>query len=183
MCGIAGLHFHDPALYPRLGELLGGMLRQAAGRGNDSAGVGLYADPASLPPGQATICLLPGGPPAGGQGDPGRLVAAADPALGEVTASWFGQSLVLTAQAPPDQLEAAALLALPGAVVISRGQTLTVLKGTGAPEELATDWRLADRGGWQGVAHTRMATESAVTPAGSHPFSVGSDQCLVHNGS
>ena len=37
--------------------------------------------------------------------------------------------------------------------------------------------------GWQGVAHTRMATESAVTPAGCHPFSVGPDQCLVHNGS
>jgi glutamate synthase domain-containing protein 1 len=28
-----------------------------------------------------------------------------------------------------------------------------------------------------------MATESAVTAAGSHPFSVGPDQCLVHNGS
>jgi len=37
--------------------------------------------------------------------------------------------------------------------------------------------------GWQAVSHTRMATESAVTPAGSHPFSVGPDQCLVHNGS
>jgi glutamate synthase domain-containing protein 1 len=28
-----------------------------------------------------------------------------------------------------------------------------------------------------------MATESAVTTAGSHPFSTGSDLCLVHNGS
>ena len=28
-----------------------------------------------------------------------------------------------------------------------------------------------------------MATESAVTSTGSHPFSVGPDQCLVHNGS
>ena len=28
-----------------------------------------------------------------------------------------------------------------------------------------------------------MATESAITPAGCHPFSVGVDQCLVHNGS
>ena len=28
-----------------------------------------------------------------------------------------------------------------------------------------------------------MATESAVTPADCHPFSVGPDQCLVHNGS
>jgi glutamate synthase domain-containing protein 1 len=28
-----------------------------------------------------------------------------------------------------------------------------------------------------------MATESAVTTAGAHPFSTGADQCLVHNGS
>lgn len=28
-----------------------------------------------------------------------------------------------------------------------------------------------------------MATESAVTPQGAHPFSVGPGQCLVHNGS
>jgi glutamate synthase domain-containing protein 1 len=28
-----------------------------------------------------------------------------------------------------------------------------------------------------------MATESRVTTAGSHPFSTGSDLCLVHNGS
>jgi glutamate synthase domain-containing protein 1 len=28
-----------------------------------------------------------------------------------------------------------------------------------------------------------MATESAVTTMGAHPFSTGTDQCLVHNGS
>ena len=28
-----------------------------------------------------------------------------------------------------------------------------------------------------------MATESAVTPSGAHPYAVGPDQCLVHNGS
>lgn len=28
-----------------------------------------------------------------------------------------------------------------------------------------------------------MATESAVNAAGCHPYAVGSDQCLVHNGS
>jgi glutamate synthase domain-containing protein 1 len=37
--------------------------------------------------------------------------------------------------------------------------------------------------GTHGIGHTRMATESAVTTLGAHPFSTGSDQCLVHNGS
>jgi methylamine---glutamate N-methyltransferase subunit A len=35
----------------------------------------------------------------------------------------------------------------------------------------------------EGVGHTRMATESAVTPAGCHPYAVGPEQCMVHNGS
>ena len=37
--------------------------------------------------------------------------------------------------------------------------------------------------GTHGIGHTRMATESAVTTLGAHPFNTGSDQCLVHNGS
>jgi glutamate synthase domain-containing protein 1 len=37
--------------------------------------------------------------------------------------------------------------------------------------------------GTHAIGHTRMATESAVTTLGSHPFSTGMDQCLVHNGS
>jgi glutamate synthase domain-containing protein 1 len=37
--------------------------------------------------------------------------------------------------------------------------------------------------GTHAIGHTRMATESAVTTNGAHPFSTGEDQCLVHNGS
>jgi len=37
--------------------------------------------------------------------------------------------------------------------------------------------------GTHGIGHTRMATESAVTTNGAHPFTTGPDQCLVHKGS
>jgi hypothetical protein len=37
--------------------------------------------------------------------------------------------------------------------------------------------------GSHAIGHTRMATESAVTTDGAHPFTTGPDQCLVHNGS
>ena len=43
--------------------------------------------------------------------------------------------------------------------------------------------RVTSMAGTHGIGHTRMATESAVTTLGAHPFSTGSDQCLVHNGS
>ena len=60
---------------------------------------------------------------------------------------------------------------------------MVVLKGVGHPRKLTEAWGLAKAQGWQGVGHTRMATESAVTPAGCHPYAVGPEQCMVHNGS
>ncbi|MDR1394221.1 MAG: hypothetical protein LBJ62_09710 [Bifidobacteriaceae bacterium] len=179
MCGIAGLHLLNPKLYPHLGELLGGMLHQAAGRGNDSAGVGLYAAPGAIPASQSTVCALDQTP----ADQAVKLISAAGPKPGDLTAANFGQTLVVTASSTAKDLADAVLAALPKAAIISRGHDLTVLKGTGQPSQLAQDWHLAERGGWQGVAHTRMATESAVTPGGSHPFSVGFDECLIHNGS
>ena len=51
------------------------------------------------------------------------------------------------------------------------------------PADVIKRFNLPVMAGTHGVGHTRMATESAVTTAGAHPFSTGPDQCLVHNGS
>ncbi|MEU8132237.1 glutamine amidotransferase [Streptodolium elevatio] len=59
----------------------------------------------------------------------------------------------------------------------------TVYKGVGPPAGVAASIDLARRTGHQGLAHTRMATESAVTAAHCHPFTPGGDLALVHNGS
>jgi len=53
----------------------------------------------------------------------------------------------------------------------------------GLPEAIAGQFNLPGMKGSHIIGHTRMATESAVTMAGSHPFSTGDDLCLVHNGS
>ena len=53
----------------------------------------------------------------------------------------------------------------------------------GLPAQVANRFGLAGMAGSHGIGHTRMATESAVTTDGAHPFSTGADQCLVHNGS
>ena len=178
MCGIAGLHLRDSALHPQLGTLLRGMLCQAAERGTDAAGIGVYGDPGLNPPGRATVCVLEPAPDLANL--PGQV---AGPGVAQVEVRAAGPTTVVTAVATPDALEAAVRAALPGAVIISRGEALSVLKGTGSPVALADTFDLGSLTGYQGVAHTRMATESAVTPTGSHPYSVGPDQCLVHNGS
>ena len=179
MCGIAGLHLRDESLYPELGPLLQGMLCQAAERGTDAAGVGIYGDSRLTPAGRSTVAVIDAGVPAE---EAARLVASV-PGLGTVDALPAGQTTLLSAPVAPGVLEAAVRSALPRAVVTSRGDSLAVLKGTGHPDDLARTFRLGQAQGYQGVAHTRMATESAVTSTGSHPYSVGPDQCLVHNGS
>jgi glutamate synthase domain-containing protein 1 len=73
--------------------------------------------------------------------------------------------------------------AYPDVLIAGFGSDMAVLKGIGHPRALTDAWGLAKAQGWQGVGHTRMATESAVTPAGCHPYAVGPEQCMVHNGS
>jgi glutamate synthase domain-containing protein 1 len=179
MCGIVGLHLREPSLYPRLGELLTGMLCEVTERGPDSAGVAVYGDPRWSPAGSVTVSVLAGHRSAA---DVRTAVAGVLPAV-EVTVVDAGQTLVVSAPTDVDGLVAAVRTALPDGVVVGFGEDLAVLKGVGHPHALAAEFGLAAAQGWQGVAHTRMATESAVTPAGCHPFSVGPDQCLVHNGS
>ena len=58
MCGIVGLHLRNPELYPRLGELLTGMLCEMGNRGSDSAGVAVYGDPTWSPPGPGCVSVL-----------------------------------------------------------------------------------------------------------------------------
>jgi glutamate synthase domain-containing protein 1 len=179
MCGIVGLHLREPSLYPRLGQLLTGMLCQVTERGPDSAGVAVYGDPRWSPPGRASVSVLTGSASSTEVGDALRT-ALPGTGLDVVDA---GQTLVVNADTGVDELVAAVRTALPAALVIGQGEDVAVLKGVGHPQVLAAEFGLAAAQGWQGVAHTRMATESAVTPAHCHPFSVGPDQCLVHNGS
>ncbi len=71
----------------------------------------------------------------------------------------------------------------PGVAVLSVGQSIDLYKDVGAPADIARRYRFGELHGTHLVGHTRMATESAVTPAHAHPFTAGRDFCLVHNGS
>jgi glutamate synthase domain-containing protein 1 len=177
VCGIVGLHLRDPELHPRLGRLLETMLSQVEERGPDSAGVAVYGDHRRVPEGHAAVSLLL--PATTAPGDLAAVLRDVPEPL--VTAA--GDTTVVAAPVPVDALVAAVRRTVPDATVVGSGTDLTVYKGTGSPRGLAATYDLVNAQGWQGLAHTRMATESAVTPQGCHPFSVGPDQCLVHNGS
>ncbi|MHA6781624.1 glutamine amidotransferase [Pseudonocardia saturnea] len=181
MCGIVGLHLRDPELHPQLGRLLEAMLCQVVERGPDSAGVAVYGDRRRVPAGHAAVSLLL--PATTSPENLATSLRAALPGAPELLVTGAGDTTVVAAPVGVDALVAAVHGVDPGVTVVGSGTDLTVYKGTGHPRELAATYDLANAQGWQGLAHTRMATESAVTPEGCHPFSVGPDQCLVHNGS
>jgi methylamine---glutamate N-methyltransferase subunit A len=179
VCGIVGLQLRDGSGEQRLGELMAGMLGQVAERGPDSAGVALYGDTSLSPPGWATVSAL-------APATPGPALAAAlRPRLGgaQVSVTEVAGVRVAAAPVPQAELSAAVRATAPGAPLLGSGPDLAVLKGVGDPAALAVAFGLAGRGGYQAAGHTRMATESAVTVAHSHPFSPAPGLCLVHNGS
>lgn len=178
MCGIIGLHLRNPELHPRLGELLTGMLCEMEDRGADSAGIAVYGDPTWTPPGHGAISLVEL------DATPDEVASALGSEAGvPVAVSAFDTTFLVSALVDSEALLAAARTVYPHVLVGGFGEDLAVLKGVGSPTRLVEAWGLTKAQGWQGVGHTRMATESAVTPSGAHPYAVGPGQCLVHNGS
>ncbi len=177
MCGIVGLFLKDPALEPQLGRLTAKMLDVMADRGPDSTGFAVYGAAA---PGSIKLTLR------GSDGaDLCALAAELSKAAGtELPVTLRGDHAVLTIPAAREA-ELRKLLAerLPGVRVAGIGKRMELYKGVGLPAAVSARFGLAGITGTHAIGHTRMATESAVTTAGAHPFSTGTDQCLVHNGS
>jgi glutamate synthase domain-containing protein 1 len=200
MCGIVGLHLKNPGLQPRLGELLSQMLEAMTTRGPDSAGIAFYADRDPAPAAQ-------------GQGRELRYSLRSDEAidwdlLAKRIAAETGRGLRIeplgsdsavfvsspaetsaaeagTAEASTGEASflAAVRRVAPQVTVPGFGRSMVVVKDVGAPAAICARYGIPGWGGYQGIGHTRMATESAVTTAHSHPFAPAADLALVHNGS
>ena len=180
MCGIAGLYLKNARLRPRLGELFTPILVELSDRGPDSAGIAVYREPV----GGDTIKLTVHHPRP--DFDWEGLARHLSERLGvEVTgrAHDTHRVLVLAGGVDADAAAKAVHGYDPGLQVMSAGRVIEIYKEMGRPAEVARRFEAAGMAGTHAVGHTRMATESAVTTAGSHPFSTGLDLCLVHNGS
>ncbi len=178
MCGIVGLFLKDRALEPQLGALLTDMLITMTDRGPDSAGIAIYG---SEVPGNTKVTVQSDKADEDFEG------------LADALGSHLGTPVLLRRNDTHAVLELAtehvdaareALATLrPDVRVMSDGDLIEIYKEVGLPGEVADRFGLSAMSGSHGIGHTRMATESAVTTEGAHPFSTGADQCLVHNGS
>jgi glutamate synthase domain-containing protein 1 len=178
MCGIVGLFAKSAEIEESLGEHLAAMLAQMNDRGPDSAGVAVYRDPA--PPGSSKLTLFS----ADALQDWDALASELGQTFGgSPEPSVRASHAVFVIEAEADEAEAWIRSAHPELRVMSAGQTIEIYKEVGRPQEFIRQFALEDFDGTHALGHTRMATESRVTTAGSHPFSTGLDVCLVHNGS
>ena len=177
MCGIVGLFLKTKTLEDRLGSLTATMLESMTGRGPDSAGFAIYG---SNDNGRIKLTLR-GRDVASLRDVIARLGVAENTPL---SAIYRDTHAIL--EIPEDRastirawLESQA----PGVDVVGAGHRMEIYKEVGLPATVVARFDLPAMGGTHAIGHTRMATESAVTTSGAHPFSTGADQCLVHNGS
>ncbi|MFP4275247.1 MAG: class II glutamine amidotransferase [Paracoccaceae bacterium] len=176
MCGIVGLFLKDSALAPRLGALLSEMLVTMTDRGPDSAGIALYGPVA---PGRVKLVIQ-----TGARGGFAGVEGALAEALAGPLAFRVKDSHAVAEIDAEDEPAARTLLATrPELRLLSAGEAIEIYKEVGLPRDVAARFGISGMAGSHGIGHTRMATESAVTTLGAHPFSTGADQCLVHNGS
>jgi glutamate synthase domain-containing protein 1 len=177
MCGIVGLFIKNQALEPQLGSLVSKMLGTMCERGPDSAGFAVYGTPSK---GKSKITLQ-SAEPASFQGLPERIKKE----LGVATDLTIKSShAVLTlASDKLDTVRDWIRTNVPQIRIMGAGEAIEIYKEVGYPTDVANRFELSKMTGSHAIGHTRMATESAVTTLGAHPFSTGPDQCLVHNGS
>ena len=198
MCGIVGLHLKNPDLQPRLGELLTQMLEAMTTRGPDSAGLAVYADRDPAPAGHEADPGPDQPVPPDQPGPELRYSLRSDETidwdlLAQRIAAETGRDLrveplgsdsaVFVSSAAETSFLAAVRRAAPQVTVPGFGRSMVVVKDVGAPAAICARYGIPGWGGYQGIGHTRMATESAVTTAHSHPFAPAADLALVHNGS
>ena len=171
-----GLFLKDASLERELGTLLAGMLGTFCDRGPDSAGFAVYGDetPASM-----KLTLR-----APAHYDFKQLVKQLENASGPLPHVIRDTHMVITVALAREQALRRRLCELAAEItIVGAGRRMEIFKEVGRPDVVARRFGLPGMAGTHAIGHTRMATESAVTTDGAHPFTTGADQCLVHNGS
>ena len=184
MCGIVGLFLKDQSLRPQLGTLLEEMLVTMSDRGPDSAGIAIYGDDGEVSSSAAKITLQSSAPHEDFADLAVDVAAATGIDESKVSLAVKDTHAVLMVPAGmADDVRASLGEIRPTVRIMSVGGAIEIYKEVGLPRSVAERFSVSQMRGTHGIGHTRMATESAVTTMGAHPFSTGADQCLVHNGS
>ncbi len=178
MCGIVGLLVKNEKMRTNIGELMMPMLIGMTERGPDSAGMAVFTAPVA----NNALKFNLYAPSMTYNWD--ALVQEHALKFGKNAQLYAqGNHSILTSDVTANDIRSWLKQSYPNVHLLSVGHSIDVYKDTGLPADVAARYSLPKVSGTHLVGHTRMATESAITPAHAHPFTAGEDWCLVHNGS
>ena len=174
MCGIVGLYLKTKKYEQSLGIFLSGMLDSMESRGPDSAGFAIYTKEVKNNY-KYSICL--------NELSENEFKKKIDDFIKKVKINKYSDHLILETNEKPKKVLQILKENIREVSLVGYGKSINIFKQTGNPKDIVKNFNLSSFSGSHGIGHTRMATESAITTAGSHPFSTAEDECLVHNGS
>ena len=178
MCGITGI-FYKREDDGEIGRVMVGMCDELFRRGPDSAGVALYGRPVD-----GLVVRVDLERPDLEQAER-EVLEAVERATTVKTADRRTRSLrLVVADDAGGKLADLIEQEVAGARVFSIARAMEIVKDLGAAGDVDHSYDLASFRGTHAIGHTRMATESRVDIAHSHPFWARPfpDLAVVHNG-
>ena len=173
MCGIVGIYLKNEKLKNSLGSLLSKMLINMGSRGPDSAGFAIYKKE-EKDDFKYSLCLNN----LDYKDFEKRIVTHIKAKLEKNS-----DHVILKTLTKPKEMINILKDYFKNVALVGYGKSIEIFKQVGDPSDVVKKFKLDDYSGSHAIGHTRMATESAITTDGSHPYSTGEDECLVHNGS
>ena len=174
MCGIVGIYLKTKKYEKHLGKFLSGMLDGMATRGPDSAGFAIYTKE-NKNIFKYSICL--------NDLKETNFKKKLSKIIKKIKLTSYADHVVLETSEKPAKIIDLLKREVPEVSLVGYGKSINIFKQTGNPNDVVKKFKLSSFSGTHGIGHTRMATESAITTQGSHPYSTSEDECLVHNGS
>ena len=175
MCGIVGIYFKKKKLHNQLGIHLSKMLDNMSSRGPDSAGFAIYNNDTKKFF-KYSLCV-------NDKINLNDFEADNKKKFKDVSVKSISDHLVIQTLSNPKIVIPYIKKNYNNILIVGYGKRIEIFKQVGNPRDIVKKFNLKNFSGSHGIGHTRMATESAITIDGSHPYSTGEDECLVHNGS
>tara|TARA_B100001109_G_scaffold44228_1_gene35365 strand:- start:467 stop:1351 length:885 start_codon:yes stop_codon:yes gene_type:complete len=174
MCGIVGIYLKNEKLNNSLGSLLAEMLINMGSRGPDSAGFAIYNDEKGEKL-KYSICI--------NNLDYENFKKELSEYLDDADIRKNSDHVILKTKKKANDVLKILKDHFKNTSLVGYGKSIEIFKQVGSPNDVVKKFNLNNYSGTHAIGHTRMATESAITTDGSHPYSTGEDECLVHNGS
>jgi len=176
MCGIVGLYLKKKSLHKNLGLFLTGMIDNMSSRGPDSAGFAVYNNNVSKKFYKYSLCI-------NDKNISNKFAKDTSLEFKDIKFQNISDHMVVTTATLPQKFIPYLQTNFKDISLVGYGKSIEIFKQVGNPKKVIKKFKLEKFSGSHAIGHTRMATESAITIDGSHPYSTGEDECLVHNGS